>query len=203
MKQKRKPTSALKREAIIDAAKRAFEAHGVQGTSMDKLAEMAGVSKRTVYNHFGSKEALVVHLLQELWSLSMVQPDVPYRPDRPLEEQLAELVWAEIHLVSGAEFLGLSRAAVGHYLFQPEKAGDLVTGFHNEDTALHRWVRAAVADGRLQLTDVDFAVRQLHNLVKGGCYWPQLIGLDPELDDAEKKRLAEASVAMFLSRYRA
>ena len=41
MKERGKTRSELKHEAILDAAKRAFLAYGVQGTSMDKLAEMA------------------------------------------------------------------------------------------------------------------------------------------------------------------
>ena len=202
MKEQRKTRSEQKREAIIEAAKRAFEEFGVQGTSMDKLAEMAQVSKRTVYNHFASKEELVIHLLTELWSQSMVQVEVPYEPDQPLEAQLVKLVRAEVDLVSGADFIGLSRTAIGFYLYQPEKAEEHVESFHIEDTALHRWLKAAVGDGRLQLMGVDFAVKQLHNLVKGACYWPQLIGLEPQLDDAEKEQLVNETVAIFLSRYR-
>ena len=48
--------SDVKRDAIIQAAKQAFQEFGVNGTSMDKLAELANVSKRTVYNHFSAKE---------------------------------------------------------------------------------------------------------------------------------------------------
>ncbi|MCG8370896.1 MAG: TetR/AcrR family transcriptional regulator [Proteobacteria bacterium] len=203
MKEKRKTRSELKREAIVDAAKRAFEAFGVQGTSMDKLAEMARVSKRTVYNHFASKEELVVHLLTELWARTMVRVEVPYRADLSLEDQLETLVRAEVELVSGPDFLGLSRAAIGYYLFQPEKIADRTAVLQNEDTALHHWLKAAVDDGRLRPMDADFAVRQLHNLVKGSCYWPQLIGLEPEPDETKKQVLIDETVALFLSRYRA
>ena len=55
--------SDAKREAIIQAATQAFQEYGVNGTSMDKLAELANVSKRTVYNHFATKEDLVMHLV--------------------------------------------------------------------------------------------------------------------------------------------
>ena len=84
MKEKAKTLSERKRDDIVDAAKRAFLAHGVQGTSMDRLAEMAEVSKRTVYNHFASKEELVLQMLSELWTRTMVEVDFPYAADRPL-----------------------------------------------------------------------------------------------------------------------
>ncbi|EPF7654109.1 TetR/AcrR family transcriptional regulator, partial [Vibrio vulnificus] len=67
MIEKKKTRSEEKREAILTAAKQAFLEFGVQNTSMDKLAALAGVSKRTVYNHFSSKEALVMELLSVLW----------------------------------------------------------------------------------------------------------------------------------------
>ncbi len=201
MKEKAKTLSERKREDILEAAKRAFQAHGVQGTSMDKLAEMAEVSKRTVYNHFSTKEELVIHLLSELWDRSMVQLDIEYDQDAPLATQLGQLISAEIELVSGPEFLGLARAAAGHFLYQPEKLREEIEKFAGQETALHRWLKAAVDDGRLKPMDVAFAVKQLHNLVKGSCYWPQLLGYEPELAAQEKERLADETVAMFLSHY--
>ncbi len=203
MKEKRKTRSELKREAIVDAAKRAFQEHGVQGTSMDLLADLAQVSKRTVYNHFSSKEELVLHLLSDLWTQSMVQADIPYQSDKPLEDQLSHLIEAEIELVSGSEFLGLARAAAGFYMYQPEKLEALIAEFQLQQTALHRWIGAAVDDGRLVSLDVDFAVEQLHNLVKGSCYWPQLLGYADVLNADDKQRLAVETVRMFLSRYAA
>lgn len=203
MNKKAKTRSQLKREAIIDAAKRAFQDVGVQATSMDKVAELAQVSKRTVYNHFATKEALVLHLLSDLWSQSMVQIDVPYDPDRALGPQLRKLIRDEIDFVSGSEFQGLSRVATGYFLYQPDKLQEELAKFDPADTALHRWLKAAVHDGRLRITDVDFAVGQLHNLVKGSCYWPQLIGIAEEPRSDEKERLATETVAMFLSHYEA
>ncbi|MCB2101173.1 MAG: TetR/AcrR family transcriptional regulator [Rhodobacterales bacterium] len=52
-----------KRRSILDAASRAFLAHGYGATSMDQVAQDAGVSKRTIYHHFGSKEGLFSALI--------------------------------------------------------------------------------------------------------------------------------------------
>ena len=42
--------------AILKAAVAAFRKNGYASTSMDQIAADAGVSKRTVYNHFPSKD---------------------------------------------------------------------------------------------------------------------------------------------------
>ncbi len=47
-----------KTEAIVMAARKMFLARGFDGASMDQIALTAGVSKRTVYNRFRSKEEL-------------------------------------------------------------------------------------------------------------------------------------------------
>jgi TetR/AcrR family transcriptional regulator, mexJK operon transcriptional repressor len=53
-----RPSSARKRAAIIDAARGLFLREGYERTSMDDIAAAAGVSKPTVYEHFGDKEGL-------------------------------------------------------------------------------------------------------------------------------------------------
>lgn len=52
------PASAAKREAIVCAAAQVFMASGYGAASMDQIATEAGVSKQTVYSHFGAKDAL-------------------------------------------------------------------------------------------------------------------------------------------------
>ncbi|MEO1150282.1 MAG: TetR/AcrR family transcriptional regulator [Pseudomonadota bacterium] len=53
-----KQTIDAKELAIIEAARQSFLAKGFDAASMDEIALLANVSKRTVYNRFRSKEAL-------------------------------------------------------------------------------------------------------------------------------------------------
>jgi len=48
-----------KREAILEAASALFFERGILATTMDAVAERAGVSKMTVYAHFADKPALL------------------------------------------------------------------------------------------------------------------------------------------------
>lgn len=57
---------AAKADAILGGARREFLAHGYAATSMDRVAAAAGVSKRTVYDHFGDKERLFETLVARL-----------------------------------------------------------------------------------------------------------------------------------------
>ena len=53
------PGHAIKREAVIRAAARAFNAHGYHNTSLDELAAELGVTKPTIYYYVTSKEQLL------------------------------------------------------------------------------------------------------------------------------------------------
>src|SRR5437660_1442310 len=48
---------------IMEAATTLFLRGGYQGTSMEDIATLAGVSKQTVYTHFADKERLFTHLV--------------------------------------------------------------------------------------------------------------------------------------------
>src|SRR5687767_1227434 len=94
-----------KREAIVEAAIAEFRANGFDATSVDKVAARAEVSKRTLYNHFPSKDELFAEILRVLWHSSVSQVDAPYRADTPLREQLLALAMQKMALLSDDNFL--------------------------------------------------------------------------------------------------
>ena len=53
-----------KREQIVEAATHLFHAEGFTATGIEKIRETAGVSKKTLYNHFTSKEELILAVLR-------------------------------------------------------------------------------------------------------------------------------------------
>ena len=49
---------------VLDAASELFYDRGIHAVGVDTISEAAGVSKKTLYDRFGSKDALVVAYLQ-------------------------------------------------------------------------------------------------------------------------------------------
>lgn len=52
------PRSTAKRELIVETAVHAFAEHGYQGTRVEDVAAELGISKGSVFQHFGSKAGL-------------------------------------------------------------------------------------------------------------------------------------------------
>jgi AcrR family transcriptional regulator len=57
-------SAGQRREAILDAAMQVFAARGFHGTSIDDIAQAAGISKALIYEHFGSKKELHASLVE-------------------------------------------------------------------------------------------------------------------------------------------
>jgi AcrR family transcriptional regulator len=55
---------AQTRRALLDAAAELFASRGVDGASIDAVAEVAGRTSGAVYDHFGGKEGLLFALLE-------------------------------------------------------------------------------------------------------------------------------------------
>ena len=56
---------ASKREQLVQTAVELFSQHGFHGTGIDRIAREAGVTKKTLYNHFRSKEELILAALRD------------------------------------------------------------------------------------------------------------------------------------------
>ncbi len=192
-----------KREAIVRAAVHEFRSAGYDATSMDRIAAAAGVSKRTVYNHFPSKDELFALMLEQLWESSEASTDAPYRAEVSLESQLRQVLMHKLTLLSDPDFIDLARVGMAEIIRSPARARDIVGRMQARENGVTVWIRAAMADGRLVEVDAQFAAQQLLGLVKGFAFWPQVTFGQSPLPAAEQARVADSAVAMFLGRYAA
>jgi len=190
-----------KRQAIVDAAIAEFRAFGFEATSMDKIAATAGVSKRTVYNHFPSKDELFTHILLELWESSAALMAIPYQPGVPLREQLLTLLGQKMSLMHDGYFIDLARVAIAEAIHSPQRAQVMVERLNDKEEGVASWIRAAQADGRLLGADPMLASHLLQGQLKTFAFWPQVTLGQPPLDAATRQWVVETAVDMFLSHY--
>ncbi|MBX6752463.1 MAG: TetR/AcrR family transcriptional regulator [Micromonosporaceae bacterium] len=94
---------AARREEIMQAALDAFLDRGYLGTSVDEIAAAARASKRTVYSHFGDKEALFREVIRSTIApmqealqreLDTASRDDPRESIRSIARSLATIILA-------------------------------------------------------------------------------------------------------------
>jgi TetR/AcrR family transcriptional regulator of autoinduction and epiphytic fitness len=194
----RRDTSA-KRRSIIAAAIEVFSARGYEGSSMDRIAEVAGASKRTVYNHFASKEALFQGIVADFLAQRESLKPVQYDPREPLEDQLREFARAEMYLIEAPERRALSRLLTSVFLFDTAFAVR-THAQHDPNADLTAWIERAVGDRRLDVPSPPGAARLFYGMVEGCVTWPALMTDGASLATADAT--VDELVAAFLARHR-
>src|SRR5688500_4295965 len=89
-----RPKDLSKRQAILDAARHMFTAQGFDGASMDQIAAAAGVSKLTVYSHFGDKETLFAEVVKSYCESQLPDALFDDLSGMPLRERLLRIARA-------------------------------------------------------------------------------------------------------------
>lgn len=95
----------------LDAASRLFYEHGIHAVGVDRIAAEAGVTKKTLYDRFGSKEQIVVEYLtgrDERWR-AFLDERLAAAPPAPAEHVLtvfdASRAWAEANGARGCSMI--------------------------------------------------------------------------------------------------
>jgi AcrR family transcriptional regulator len=104
----------LKRGLILEAARKVFEAEGLDGASLRAIAPEAGYTPPALYFHFDSKEAIYAEVLQaSLASLSEVVTQAAAPARRPAERlRRASLAFFDFYAANPRDL------DLGFYLFR-------------------------------------------------------------------------------------
>jgi TetR/AcrR family transcriptional regulator of autoinduction and epiphytic fitness len=192
--------SDRKRDAILEAAMQAFRENGFEFANMDAISDSAGVSKRTVYRHFGSKDELfeaVFGRLLERCSEHNVQAQFS---SEPLGRQLMRYCQAKVNaMANDPSWLALFRMALSTFAQNPALAGRTLQASQTEDERLTAWFRAAAESGRLHVPHPGRTSRLFWSIASGAVLLPRVIGLAG--DDATQDAMLKELVDLFLFRY--
>ncbi|HEU0277577.1 MAG TPA: TetR/AcrR family transcriptional regulator [Rhodanobacteraceae bacterium] len=196
-----RPKDLEKRAAILEAAKRLFPQHGFEGTSMDAVAAEAGVSKLTVYSHFGGKEALFVETIRckcdSLLPHRLFEVDVA----APVRAQLLGIARVFFGLMVSEGALGMHRTLVASSQQSPKLARLYwEAGPMRVQHALAEMLAREVAAHQLDIADTHLAATQFFALLKGEHHPRMLFGCGRP-SAAEVEAHLAASVDMFLRAY--
>ena len=86
------PDRGDRRDQILAAAEKVFEAHGYAAATMDAVAAEAGVAKGSIYNYFKSKHDLFSQIFKELAAGEMASADELIATSASATEKLAALL---------------------------------------------------------------------------------------------------------------
>jgi TetR/AcrR family transcriptional repressor of mexJK operon len=195
--------SGKKRQAILLAATDTFLEAGYGAATMDQIAIRAGVSKQTVYAHFGSKEALFGAIIGERCE-RFLSPALPDGVDTGnMEETLRSVARAFMAEVLSESSLRLHRLIIGESGRFPE-LGRAVYGA-GPARALSRLARFLATHGPpdgFEFGDGEQAAEQFFAIVLGLLQLRAILRGDAAGEEARLEDWIDGAVATFLAGHR-
>lgn len=199
------PSSAAKREAIVAAATRVFLDAGYGAASMDQIATMAGVSKQTVYSHFGAKDALFEEIVKRKCAILLGDGD-GVRLDGwngKIEPVLTAAAIRFLKLILSDDNITLYRTIVAESGRFPE----LAQAFYRAGPCAARdrlgdYLEKAGSVGELEIDDAKKAAEMFFAMLRDHLYLGRLLGLREMPDDAEIAAHAAQAVSAFIRAHR-
>jgi TetR/AcrR family transcriptional regulator, mexJK operon transcriptional repressor len=198
-----RPKDPRKREAILKSAKTLFATRGYIETSMDALAQQAGVSKLTVYSHFADKDALLTEVV--ISTCETHAPQAYFDPDQPLplEERLLRIGSGFVDLIMDPEVVGFYRMMAAH----AANDSHLATVFYNAGPArtiaqFAALLRRAHERNELCVPDAVTAAEHFFCLLKGVHHLRVLVGCAQAPDPAAREAHVASAVNLFLAAHR-
>lgn len=198
------PAADEKETAIIKAARKTFLARGFDAASMDTIALAAGVSKRTVYNRFRSKEELFAATIEETCRRILPVDIETIETSLPAEAFVREVAERFLRGILDPEAIALRRIAA----FESTRTPSLGRAYLAHGP---RWMAATCAPmlerltarGALAIDDPKRAIWQLGALIAEPLYTMVLLGDVPEDLDAAIEAQLKSGLQAFFAIYRA
>ena len=190
-----------KDDIVLEAAEKCFVEFGYASTSMDAVAERAGVSKRTVYSNFKSKESLFAAVVQkgcgEVLPNAFDGIDIHTSTPATALTQLAERFLADIYSKPRVQMyqtvVAASRRfpAIGAMMFE--------NSVLRSQQVFDRFFRGQAEIGNLAFPDIDLAAAQFVALLKTDLHVQLLFSQPASISKRAIKRSVAASVQLFLN----
>jgi TetR/AcrR family transcriptional regulator, mexJK operon transcriptional repressor len=197
----RNAASRARREAVVVAAKSVFFEEGYQLASMDQIAERAGTTKRTLYDYFGSKEALftevIAHASKNFVEALPRPEDLPRDPRQGLRRFANEVRW----LVSAEEAIRFERTVIAEAERHPEFGRGLyATGVLGAEKILATYIDGQIAARRLRRHDSRLTSQVIVEIATNSALRRLFAAQDEESDQLASEALEEA-IDLLISNY--
>ena len=197
-----RPADTAKREAMIAAASRAFFDHGFAATSIEQVAADAGVSKVTVYNHFGDKRGLFTAAVE--CECEKMRDQFAAAPEMrgSLRDRLIAIGEAMVSFLSRPEMVQFERRIAAEIELDPAiGATFLAAGPHRMKKAFAALLTSLNAAGEISVEDPELAAEQFAAMCKGMGDLERRFGAP--VDDARNRERIAGAVEVFCRAYAA
>ena len=172
-----RPIDNSKINSIIETARTLFAQNGFERTTLDAIAEISGVTKMTIYNHFKSKEELfgatITNRIKKEFAFDIETLD-PRNPS----DGLMKIASRFILLIRKEEVLGTYRTMFSSALTHPKLCLEFYQkGPLEVHQQVAKYLQQCSKEGSLKITNLDISTSQFLSLFLGLDHIRCMLGL--------------------------
>jgi TetR/AcrR family transcriptional repressor of mexJK operon len=196
-----RPKSNQKAEQILLAANSLFLSQGVSATSMDALANAAGVSKQTVYSHFKNKEVLFTAVIERKLQDYQFDKGLLSANQSP-EIALTKVAEQLVSLYLDEQVIAMYRVVIGEINTAPQIPKLFFEAGPNRTKQLIcNYILEHVNTNISQESAFQHTAHFL-NMLKGEYHMKSILGLDYSISSEQKSLLVKQAVSLLLDNVR-
>lgn len=194
--------SEQKKQQVLVAAIDLFCRQGFPHTSMDEVAKQAGVSKQTVYSHYGSKDDLFVAAIESKCVGHNLNADLLSDPSQP-EATLTEFALQFGEMIVSPEAITVFKACVAQSESHPEVSRLFFeAGPQYMLAMLTKYLVSVEALGRYRFPQPHHCAVRLCLMLFGELKLRLELGLETKSLLGEREQYIRGCAEMFLKAYR-
>lgn len=196
------PKRGRKFDQVLEGARHVFLSDGFEGASVDDIARAAGVSKATLYSYFPDKRFLFLQVAKIECKRQAETAFESVDMSAPVEIVLRDIANQMVAFITSQFGKRIFRICVG----ESDRFPELGRAFYESGPKMVRdriadFFRLAIERGELQIDDVTLAADQFHELCKADLFPRMVSNMADEFTDAEKTRVVNGAVEVFMARY--
>jgi len=197
-----RPKDPAKHAAILETAGKLFLEQGYERTTVEAIAAAAGVSKLTVYSHFGDKTGLFRTLVTNKCRSYFEHTDYDSLRDLPVDQALTRIARSFMGLMLNPDVVALHRLLMASAAHNPELTEMFYgTGPEPTITGVADVLRELDKAGTLRIEDPWRAADHLLSMLRGDVHLRALLNLRDQADEARVEAHITDCVAVFLRAY--
>jgi TetR/AcrR family transcriptional regulator, mexJK operon transcriptional repressor len=197
-----RPKDAHKRELILNAAEKVFFAQGFSASTIERIAADAGVSKVTIYGHFGDKETLFEAVVAREADHIAADAEQRHEVDASLEQSLINLGEVFVGFVLSSRVINFDRLLIAEAPKNPALAKRFMAAGPDHVTRLLETIIArGVQRDELVVPNLAKAAEDLAGLWFGMAKMKGHMGLLGELPAELISERVRHGVSIFLRAY--
>lgn len=162
---------------ILHAALTLFNQRGVDGTTMESIAESAGLAKKTLYNYF-SQKSLILDAIIHGFLDSLHQRSIPkYTDALSFKVHLRDVIRSRVEAFITAEHIECAKLITMELMKGNALTEGQMSKFIQWENSFIDWIDEAKQQGNITSKfDSETINKQFHSLLKGEIYYPILYG---------------------------